>query len=133
MLRKNMRMTFGKGPQELTYSERWELLSIFEGVHLDLTKEQQRKGIQFLTKTHFRKDGTQRKSSKLTPEQLDVIKNFSHFLFVGLEHETFANGTGINAIPLYRTVAKDGTYFDYSVDPSWFGSKCEYYEVQEAA
>jgi hypothetical protein len=132
MLRKNIRWSFSRNRKEvnvLTQEERWALLELFEERSLDLTKEQQKKGIEWLRNTHFRKDGSQRRSSKLSSQHLYVIRNFSHFTFEGFASQHRSNGQ-LETQCVYRTYAKNGIYFDYVVDPSWFGAKVNYRDVE---
>lgn len=128
-LRKNIRYSFSRESNGLSYSERHSLLEMFMDTTLDLSKDQQRKGIKWLRDTHFRLDGAQRKSSKVSSQHLYVIRNFSHFTFVGFTYEV-TGSTCINATPIYRTTAKNGMYFDYEVNPSFFGADVEYHEVE---
>lgn len=127
-LRKNIRYSFSRDTNGLTYGERHSLLDLFIDQTLDLSREQQRKGIRWLKETHFRKDGAQRKSSKISSQHLYIIRNFIHFEFVGFTY-SITGSNCINATPIYRTTAKNGMYFDYEVDPSWFGAKVDYHAV----
>lgn len=125
MLRKNIRNRWD--PENWSLDDRYNLISLFERdcVCLDLSIEQQRKGIEWLRKTHFKKNGAQRKSSKVSSSHLFIIRNFSHFTFQGVRPETLANGQ-IEAHCVYRTHAKNGMYFDYTINPSFFGAEIEY-------
>jgi hypothetical protein len=124
-LRRNIRYGF---KDVLSFEERYDLLSLFEDRRLDLTRDQQAKGIAWLKNMHFRLNGSQRRSSKISLDHLRVIRNFSHFTFEGFRSEV-RGGIQIETKCIYRTHSKQGEYFDYTVNPSWFGADVNYYDV----
>lgn len=79
----------------------------------DITKEQSQFGIVWLNKICFTTKGKNRNSKMVIDfmeRDFNVVKNFAKFEFVG-----FDSGNGIHEhyTPIYRTIDKDGNYFDY--------------------
>lgn len=79
-----------------------------------ITLEQSQFGIEYLNKLCFTSKGKNRNSKQVQDfmeSDFDIVRNFHHFEFVGF-HE-LSNMYSSHYAPIYRTVAKDGTYFDY--------------------
>lgn len=104
----------GEARKKQTY-ELYDLLNDrIENSGYAITKEQSEFGIQWLRELVFTKTGKARRSKasdSFTEEDLEVIRNFKRFEFVGF-HEDW---TGYNSryTPIYRCIGKDGAYFDY--------------------
>lgn len=78
-----------------------------------ITKEQSSKGIEYLRRRYFKKNGEPRKLCPFSETAQNIIRNFKRFEFVGLyEHATTAGSMGY--LPIYRVISKHGSYFDYS-------------------
>ncbi|MCK7495057.1 MAG: hypothetical protein MZW92_31210, partial [Comamonadaceae bacterium] len=73
----------------------------FTGVAFNITSEQTEKGLKWL----------RRMRKRLPPQDAQVIDNFDRFLFEGVVHYER------QLLPLYRVVAKDGTWFSYTPSP----------------
>ena len=95
-----------------------QLINSIEGKTYRITDAQTVKGITWLKNHCFRLDGKVRKGCKLMPFELSVIKNFKEFRFVGLWNAS--DNAYRNYLPIYRTIAKDGSYFDYTFHMGWF-------------
>jgi len=81
-----------------------------------ITKEQTKQGIDWLKNFCFKKNGTLRKNvnNYFSDFEIDVIRNFSKFRFVGFHVDRSREHFGIlTYIPVWRTYSKDGDYFDY--------------------
>lgn len=83
-----------------------------KAVRWKITGEQTTQGLNWLRRPRMMKF--------LETQDLAVLHNFSHFLFVGFEienrtqHPSFPR---IDAKPVYRVIGKDGRWFDYSSSP----------------
>lgn len=83
-----------------------------KAVRWNITGEQTTQGLNWLRQPRMKK--------LFEPRDLAVLDNFSFFLFVGFEienrtqHPSFPR---IDAKPVYRVIAQDGTWFDYSSSP----------------
>lgn len=88
-----------------------DLIASIEDKVFRITDQQSVKGILWLKDKCFQKNGKVRRSCKFKPFELDVILNFKEFRFVGLYDVSDNNYR--NYMPIYRTIAKDGSYFDY--------------------
>lgn len=79
-----------------------------------ITDEQCQFGIDWLKKICFTLKGKNR-DTKMVQDfsrgDYEIVRNFHHFEFVGF-HES-SNGYNSHYAPIYRTVDKDGNYFDY--------------------
>jgi len=82
--------------------------------HYELTTEQNKFGIKWLRSYVYKKNGEPRKQkgNDFNENHRTVIDNFSHFLLVGFEDIAQGNNFG-HYRPIYRCVAKGGSYFDY--------------------
>jgi hypothetical protein len=83
----------------------------------DITKEQTKKGLNYLFKIAFKKDGSLRET-KVYPfgvREVEVLRNFSHFKFVGIERQNWNSyfDEYQASSPVYRVVSKNGTSFEY--------------------
>ena len=97
----------------------------------DITKEHSDIGIEYLRKTFFKKNGDPRQAAfdYLTGHDINILRNFKKFKFIGFElsrvnYNTF-NKTTNNAFEIvYRVVAKNGDWFDY-LAVSWQSGQFE--------
>lgn len=84
----------------------------------NITKEQSKKGIDWLKSSQLKKNGQLRaaKSTFLTENEAEIIKNFKKFQFIGLEFSSYNPYSKSHQLirPIYRTIAKNGDYFDYA-------------------
>ena len=78
-----------------------------------ITKEQTKKGINYLRTRYFKLNGEPRKSCPFREREIHVIRNFKRFLFVGVYEEYNDYGYGPFYHPIYRVIAKDGSTFEY--------------------
>lgn len=99
------------GSSPATIDQIENLLASIEGKTYRITQEQNQKGIQWLRNQCFKLNGKVRRSCKFKPFELDIILNFKEFRFVGLYN--VSENSYRNYMPIYRTIAKDGSYFDY--------------------
>lgn len=87
----------------------------------NITKEHSDKGIGYLTKTFFKKDGNPNKASLdyLTSQDVEVLRNFKKFKFVGfgLYRENEYNSQYDQYEIIYRVIAKNGGWFNYYATP----------------
>ena len=94
----------------------------------DITKEHSDIGIEYLRKTFFKKNGDPRKAAfdDLTDHDINVLKNFKKFKFVGfgLYHENSYNSQYDQYEIIYRVIAKNGDWFDY-LAVSWQSGQFE--------
>ena len=86
----------------------------------DITKEHSDIGIEYLRKTFFKKNGDPRQAAfdYLTDHDINILRNFKKFKFIGFEvnrlnHNIFNNNTNQCFEIVYRVIAKNGDYFDY--------------------
>lgn len=81
-----------------------------------ITLEQSQIGIDWLMKNIVNSRTMKLRENKLAQDfnerELNIILNFSHFEFVGFEEHS--NNWSSYYTPVYRTVAKNGEYFDYT-------------------
>jgi hypothetical protein len=81
-----------------------------------ITQEQTEVGIDWLMKNIVNERTGRLRENKLAQDfferERNIILNFSHFEFVGFEEH--ANMYSSYYTPIYRTVAKNGQYFDYT-------------------
>lgn len=75
----------------------------------NITLEHQQKGIDYLMANTFKKNGTLRKNNMFGSFELEVLKNYSHFKFVGLHRA----GMSDYVLPLYECIAHNGDSFTY--------------------
>lgn len=92
----------------------WDLYSRITETY-KITEEQTQIGIEWLLKNLFTAKGKERET-KLTQDfgsrDFDIVRNFAYFEFVGFQEHS--NGYGSHWTPIYRTVAKNGEWFDYT-------------------
>jgi hypothetical protein len=97
-----------------------ELIEKLEEKNYSITEEQTEFGINWLNKFLFTAKGNLR-NSKQVQEFMShqsatfichVVRNFDRFEFIGY-HET-SNSYYSHFAPIYRTISKDGKYFDYT-------------------
>ena len=85
-----------------------------------ITSEQTEVGLNWLNKTCFTSQNKVRNTQLLRESgfscfDAEILKNFSHFEFVGYDTDLNTYGGYINIrTPVYRVVSKLGKYFDYS-------------------
>jgi hypothetical protein len=75
-----------------------------------ITREQDEKGRVYLLDNSVKKNGQLRKHNKLGQFEINVLRNLDFHFFCGL-HQTQAYYE--HYLPVYRAVAKDGSYFEY--------------------
>lgn len=75
-----------------------------------ITAEQDAKGRNYLLSNSLKKDGTPRKGNVLGDAEIRIMQNLKHHLFVGVYHK---GGFYNYYLPVYRAIAKDGSYFEY--------------------
>lgn len=95
----------------------------YNGKGYAITEEQSRFGIQWLKSRILTKSGKLSKSKfaqDFRERDAEVIRNFERFEFVGFYAND--NGWSNHYTPIYRTIAKDGTYFDYTMVGGQWGS-----------
>ncbi len=83
-----------------------------------ITREHAAKGIEWLRRLTFKANGEvrQSKSMPFDKREVGIIRNFKRFTWVGVfnTQEHFGNFNGCKSyVPVWRTYAKDGSYFDY--------------------
>lgn len=78
-----------------------------------LTEEHSTQGINYLRDYCWTTKGVVRKSCRaFNEDEREIVKNFKSFAFIGWHIETNDFGDTFFHI-VYRTYAKDGSYFDY--------------------
>ena len=70
-----------------------------------ITEEQSLKGQHYLLTNTVKKSGQYRKGAKLGDRELDIMRNLSHHLFVGLYAEYNGAGEVMSYLPIYRAVS----------------------------
>jgi len=70
-----------------------------------------KKGFEYLWRMNFKKNGSPRKNAWGYFEQR-VLKQFSHFTFVGLHN--LSSNSYTQYVPVYRCYATDGSWFEYT-------------------
>lgn len=92
-----------------------ELLYLINEKSFNITEEQTNKGIQFLCNKAFKKDGSLRETKDFPfgSREIEVLRDFSHFKFVGVHYECGWDGSYQNTSPIYSVVSKSGQSFDY--------------------
>jgi len=81
-----------------------------------ITEEQSQFGIDWLKKLVFTKRGEISKAKKVEnfgEHEAAIIKNFLKFEFMGFYEASFNALGDAHWVPVYRTIGKDGHYFDY--------------------
>ena len=86
---------------------------------IQITDEQSIFGIRWLINKAFRLNGEPRQTQEIQDvfgfHQFEIIKNFSHFTFVGYDCDWHNYSGRVQVInPVYRVHSKNGDYFDYS-------------------
>lgn len=93
--------------------------------HFNISKEQTQFGIEWLRRTQFRLDGKIRAGAFIGVREAKIIQNFKRFEFVGLRFIR-VSPCQTDTAPIYRTIARNGEYFDYSCSPmGGFGAAYE--------
>ena len=88
----------------------------FKSGPMKITKEQTLLGKAWLKNHFFKLDGTKRSGKNteyVSDKVLSIVKNVSRFEFMGINLVKNAHGYCNQVLPIYRTYAKDGSYFDY--------------------
>ena len=75
----------------------------------NITTEHGRKGIEYLLKNTFKKNGNLRKNNIFNEYHINIIKDYSFFTFSGL----YNVGNGY-MLPLYKCYDSKGNYFEYT-------------------
>jgi hypothetical protein len=80
-----------------------------------ITSEQTKKGYDYIYNTCFKKNGELRETRDMPfgNREAEIIKNFKEFRFVGLNDIGFQHQF---YLPVYKVIAKDGTYFEYTTN-----------------
>ena len=120
---------------------RWDKKSLKSEIVLDLldklnerdrpifiTEEQTDFGIDWLRKTLLTSSGKLRntglvRNSLLREYHIEIIKNFSHFEFLGYsvqDYRCYSIGS-----PVYRVVSKFGNYFTYSYNGGYYAGRLD--------
>lgn len=75
-----------------------------------ITYEQDEKGRLYLLHNSLKQNGQLRKNNKLGQFEIDVLRNLDFHFFCGLyQMQAYYE----HYLPVYRAVAKDGSYFEY--------------------
>ena len=94
----------------------------------DITKEHSNIGIEYLTKTFFKKNGDPRQAAfdDLTDHDINILRNFKKFKFVGFDlyRPHFQDSQYDQYEIIYRVIAKNGDWFDY-LAVSWQSGQFE--------
>lgn len=120
----------------LTKEERMKLIDLFvnDGVKIKITQQQSVKGLLWLKNLYMSPTGKVRKSNPFDAEQLEVIENFSHWTFEGLEDLSYEIGRYHQEyqylFPIYRIHSTDGRFFEYTAHSWQTGLKVTFTEVQ---
>jgi len=93
---------------ELLYSRFDKMVDKIGGYRI--TSEQDEKGRVYLLDSSLKKNRQPRKMNKLGGFEIGVLKNLDFHFFCGLYNN---NPYYEHYFPVYRAVAKDGTYFEY--------------------
>lgn len=104
------------GSSKLDIDSRQELVDLFEekassNKTIQLSKEQQSKGLNWLRQKTFKLNGRIRKNSPLGSYEIEVLNNFKKFTCVGLYN--ISENSYTQYVPIYRCYNKKGNYFDY--------------------
>jgi hypothetical protein len=83
-----------------------------------ITAEQTEQGIEYLRRLLLKTNGERTRNKvaqKFTDEQVDIVRKFKRFTFVGL-HEVYSDYDGRlqDTLPIYRVHSRDGKHFDYA-------------------
>lgn len=103
---------------DLTEGERRELVDLLEArAERPITREQTAFGIAWLRSKAFRKDGQARqtKDQPFGYRERAIIQAFARFAWVGVVDLSEGLCRGHSYVPVWRTYAKNGAYFDYYV------------------
>lgn len=122
LLTKSEINALGKLMNSLRYSDSnrreqiWALQNDMLKESYKITAEQTEVGLDWLMKNVVNSRTMKLRENKLAQDfherELNIILNFSHFEFVGFEEHS--NGYASYYTPIYRTVSKTGSYFDYT-------------------
>jgi hypothetical protein len=83
----------------------------------NITKDQSDFGIDWLKRIILNKKEQLRNSKQAADFRevdAEIIRDFAKFEFVGFEENCYGYGNS-HYTPIYRTIGKDGRYFDYTV------------------
>jgi hypothetical protein len=80
----------------------------------NISMDQAQKGINYLRSKTYKLNGDLRKGNIFGEFERSVINNFRHFKFVGLYPQTNGTGETLGYLPVYRCIAENGCYFDYT-------------------
>jgi hypothetical protein len=111
-LRKALNVSLNYVNEDYMYAK--ELLFKSSEKPRSLSPEHTQKGIEYLNKKLFRLNGQLRrlKVNPFSEREIGIIKNFKKFLFVGLYNNS--DNMRKNYVAVYRCVAKNGEWFDYT-------------------
>lgn len=90
------------------------LISAINEGNRSITPEQSKFGIEWLRSKIFLKDGKTVRNSKIArcfgDAEIEVVRRFKRFTFEGVRVDQWGYTT-----PIYRCHAKNGSYFDYTL------------------
>ena len=81
-------------------------------VRFNITPEQTAQGLEWLRRPRLLKH--------LSPQDQQILADFSHFLFVGIDMENATRHGSYpqyRCRPVYRVISKTGAWFDYASSP----------------
>lgn len=79
-----------------------------------LTAEHTKQGKEYFQRYCFKLNGEVRKGCQLGTRELNIVRKFSHFRFVGFYDHYNNGGYDPFYMIVFRVYNKDGNYFDYS-------------------
>lgn len=88
-----------------------------------ITSEQSQFGIDWLNKLCFTSKGKNRNTKMLEDfmeRDFNIVRNFSRFEFVGF-NENYNGSYSSYYSPIYRTIDKEGNYFEYTMSGGHWG------------
>lgn len=87
------------------------ILNVINKGSYAITPSQSSKGIEWLNRRSFKKNGDVRKNCPLKAFERSIVQNFREFRFVGLYNVSETGSR--NYMPIYRAISNDYTWFEY--------------------
>jgi hypothetical protein len=87
------------------------IFTLLDGKELELSPDQNMKGIQFLNGLRTSQTGRERKNNPFGYREADILDNFDRFTLSGLYNA--GNAYVDFYLPLYTCYSKDGSGFEY--------------------